>query len=209
MFESTPNYPDAGRYWDMVDKHQVNIFYTAPTAIRALMAAGDDFGASDRRAQLRVLGTVGEPINPEAWEWYYKVVGDGRCPIVDTWWQTETGGIMITPLPGATALQAGSATKPALRRQPQLVDGEGNDLEGGVSGQGNLCIEHDSAGRGRCADGLWRPRALRPDLLLDLPGLSTSPATAAAATKDGYYWITGRVDDVLNVSGSPHGHRRD
>ncbi len=135
MFEGVPNYPDAGRCWDVVDKHKVNIFYTAPTAIRALMGAGDDYVKRASRSSLRVLGSVGEPINPEAWEWYYKVVGDEKSPIVDTWWQTETGGILITPLPGAIDLKAGSATKPFFGVQPQLVDNEGGVLEGAASGR--------------------------------------------------------------------------
>src|SRR5512134_2064144 len=134
MFEGVPSYPDASRFWQVVDKHKVNIFYTAPTAIRALMGVGDDFVKGSSRKSLRLLGTVGEPINPEAWEWYYHVVGDGRCPIVDTWWQTETGGILITPLPGATALKPGSATLPFFGVKPAIVDQSGKILEGPCSG---------------------------------------------------------------------------
>ena len=163
----------------MVDKHKVNIFYTAPTAIRALMREGEEPVKKTSRKSLRLLGSVGEPINPEAWEWYHRVVGDDRCPIVDTWWQTETGGILITPLPGATALKPGSATRPFFGVQPALVDAEGKVLEG--AGEGNLCIADSLAGPD--AHGLRRPRALRADLLLDLSAASTSPATAAAATR--------------------------
>jgi len=161
MFEGVPNYPDASRFWQVCDKHQVNQFYTAPTAIRALMQGGDDPVKSTSRKSLRILGTVGEPINPEAWEWYYHVVGEQRCPIVDTWWQTETGGHMITPLPGATKLKPGSATLPFFGVQPQLVDNEGNPLDKGKYFTGDGCKRDE----------------------------------------DGYYWITGRVDDVINVSG--------
>ena len=151
MFEGVPNYPTVSRFWDVVDKHKVNIFYTAPTAIRALMQAGDDPVKKTSRSSLRLLGSVGEPINPEAWEWYYHVVGNGKSPIVDTWWQTETGGIMITPLPGATALKPGSATRPFFGVQPQLVDGEGNPLEGAASG--NLCLTDSWPGQMRSLYG--------------------------------------------------------
>ena len=151
MFEGVPNYPDASRFWQVIDKHKVNIFYTAPTAIRALMGAGDGFVTKTSRASLRLLGSVGEPINPEAWEWYHRVVGDGRCPIVDTWWQTETGGILITPLPGATALKPGSATRPFFGVQPALVDAEGKRVEG--AGSGNLVITDSWPGQMRTVYG--------------------------------------------------------
>ena len=166
MFEGVPNHPDPSRFWQVVDKHGVNIIYTAPTAIRALMGAGDDYVTRTSRKSLRVLGSVGEPINPEAWEWYYRVVGEERCPIVDTWWQTETGGILITPLPGATKLKPGSATQPFFGVQPAIVDGEGNLLEGAVSG--NLVIL--DAWPGDRAHRLWRPQALRRHLFLHLQG---------------------------------------
>ena len=166
MFEGVPNYPTMSRFWEVIDKHKVNIFYTAPTAIRALMQAGDDPVKRTSRASLRLLGSVGEPINPEAWEWYHRVVGDGRCPIVDTWWQTETGGILITPLPGATKLKPGSATRPFFGIIPQIVDAEGKVLEGATSG--NLCIARQLAGPD--AHGLWRPPALRRHLFQDLSG---------------------------------------
>ena len=164
MFEGVPNYPSTSRFWEVCDKHQVNIIYTAPTAIRALMQGGNDPVKKTSRKSLRLLGTVGEPINPEAWEWYYHVVGEDRCPIVDTWWQTETGGILITPLPGAIAQKPGSATLPFFGVIPQIVDAEGKELQG--AGSGNLCIADFMAGPD--AHGLWRPRALRADLLLDL-----------------------------------------
>ncbi len=196
IFEGVPNYPDAGRFWDVCDKHQVSIFYTAPTAIRALMGAGDDFVTRTSRSSIRLLGTVGEPINPEAWNWYYEVVGDSRCPIVDTWWQTETGGIMITPLPGATALKPGAATRPFFGIKPELVDTEGNVIDG--EGEGALVIA-----------GSW-PSQIRTvyknhERFMDtyfatFPGkYFTSDGCRRDA--DGYYWITGRTDDVLNVSG--------
>ena len=146
MFEGVPNFPDFSRFWQICDKFGVNIFYTAPTAIRALMGQGDDFVKRTSRESVRILGTVGEPINPEAWEWYYHVVGEARCPIVDTWWQTETGGVMITPLPGCTRLKPGSATRPLFGIEPVIVDHEGNELEG--EAEGALCIKR--AGRGRC-----------------------------------------------------------
>ena len=166
MFEGVPNYPTPSRFWHVIDKWDVNIFYTAPTAIRALMGAGDDFVKRTDRSSLRLLGSVGEPINPEAWEWYHRVVGDGRCPIVDTWWQTETGGILITPLPGATKLKPGSATRPFFGIKPALVDDKGSVLEGAASRQSR----HPRQLAGPDAHGLRRPRALRADLLLDLQG---------------------------------------
>ena len=166
MFEGVPNYPTASRFWHVIDKWGVNIFYTAPTAIRALMGAGDDFVKRTDRSSLKLLGSVGEPINPEAWEWYHRVVGDGRCPIVDTWWQTETGGILITPLPGATKLKPGSATRPFFGIKPALVDEKGTVLDGAASG--NLVILDSWPGQMRTV--LRRSRALRADLLLHLQG---------------------------------------
>ncbi|MBT3372284.1 MAG: acetate--CoA ligase [Rhodospirillaceae bacterium] len=196
MFEGVPNYPDASRHWQVCDKHQVNIYYTAPTALRALMREGNDPVTKTSRKSLRLLGSVGEPINPEAWLWYYNVVGDGRCPIVDTWWQTETGGIMITPLPGATALKPGSATRPFFGIKPALVDGDGNLLEGAASG--NLCILDSWPGQMRSLYG-------DHDRFIEAY-FSTYPGKYFAGDgcrrdEDGYYWITGRVDDVINVSG--------
>ena len=196
MFEGVPNYPDASRHWQVCDKHQVNIYYTAPTALRALMREGNDPVTKTSRKSLRLLGSVGEPINPEAWLWYYNVVGEGRCPIVDTWWQTETGGIMITPLPGATALKPGSATRPFFGIQPALVDSDGNLLEGAVSG--NLCILDSWPGQMRSLYG-------DHDRFIEAY-FSTYPGKYFAGDgcrrdEDGYYWITGRVDDVINVSG--------
>jgi acetyl-CoA synthetase len=196
MFEGVPNYPDQGRFWDVIDKHKVNIFYTAPTAIRALMGAGDDFVKRSSRSSLRLLGSVGEPINPEAWEWYYNVVGDARCPIVDTWWQTETGGIMITPLPGATDLKAGSATRPFFGVKPELVDGEGKVLEGATDG--NLCITDSWPGQMRTVYG-DHERFIQTYFATYKGKYFTGDGCRRDA--DGYYWITGRVDDVLNVSG--------
>ncbi len=196
MFEGLPNYPDASRFWQVCDKHQVASFYTAPTAIRALMSAGDAPVKATSRASLRLLGTVGEPINPEAWEWYYRVVGEQRCPIVDTWWQTETGGHMITPLPGATDLKPGSASRPFLGVQPALLDDEGNELEGAVSG--NLVIKHPWPGQMR---GIYGDNARFIDTYFKLyPGYFFT-GDGCRRDEDGYYWITGRVDDVLNVSG--------
>jgi len=196
MFEGVPTYPDAGRFWQVIDKHKVNSFYTAPTAIRALMGQGDEPVTKTSRASLRVLGSVGEPINPEAWEWYYHVVGDQRCPIVDTWWQTETGGILITPLPGATALKPGSATRPFFGVEPCLVDDKGNELEGAT--EGALCIKRSWPGQMRSIYG-------DHDRFLDtyfkmFPGKYFS-GDGARRDEDGYYWITGRIDDVINVSG--------
>ncbi|MFN3077570.1 MAG: AMP-binding protein, partial [Alphaproteobacteria bacterium] len=196
MFEGVPNYPDSSRFWQVVDKHKVNIFYTAPTAIRALMREGEGPVKKTSRKSLRILGSVGEPINPEAWMWYHTVVGDSRCPIVDTWWQTETGGILITPLPGATKLKPGSATRPFFGVKPVMVDAEGKVLEGAV--EGNLCL-----------DGAW------PGMMRTVYGdherfvqayFSTYEGMyftgdGARRDADGYYWITGRVDDVINVSG--------
>ena len=196
MFEGVPNYPDAGRFWDVVDKHKVNIFYTAPTAIRALMGAGDDFVKRSSRKSLRVLGSVGEPINPEAWEWYFNTVGNGKMPIVDTWWQTETGGILITPLPGATDLKAGSATRPFFGVQPQLVDNEGNVLEGAADG--NLCIVESWPGQMRTVYG-DHERFVQTYFSTYKGKYFTGDGCRRDA--DGYYWITGRVDDVINVSG--------
>jgi acetyl-CoA synthetase len=196
MFEGVPNYPDQGRFWDVVDKHRVNIFYTAPTAIRALMGAGDQFVRRASRASLRVLGSVGEPINPEAWEWYYTVVGEGRCPVVDTWWQTETGGILISPLPGGTDLKPGSATRPFFGVRPQLVDNEGAVLEG--VGDGNLCIADSWPGQMRTVYG--DHQRFIETYFSQYPGRYFT-GDGCRRDADGYYWITGRVDDVLNVSG--------
>jgi acetyl-CoA synthetase len=196
MFEGVPNYPSASRFWEVVDKHQVNIFYTAPTAIRALMGAGDAFVKKASRKSLRVLGTVGEPINPEAWEWYFNVVGEKKCPIVDTWWQTETGGILISPLPGATDLKAGSATRPFFGIQPQLVDNEGNVLEGAADG--NLCIADSWPGQMRTVYG-DHERFVQTYFSTYKGKYFTGDG--CRRDEDGYYWITGRVDDVLNVSG--------
>jgi acetyl-CoA synthetase len=196
MFEGVPNYPDASRFWQIVDKHQVNSFYTAPTAIRALMGAGDEHVTGTSRASLKLLGTVGEPINPEAWEWYYHKVGDERCPIVDTWWQTETGGIMITPLPGATALKPGSATRPFFGVQPALVDADGNFVEG--EGSGNLVIKASWPGQMRTVFG--DHQRFINTYFSNYEGLYFS-GDGCKRDADGYYWITGRVDDVLNVSG--------
>lgn len=196
MFEGVPTYPDAGRFWQVIDKHQVNSFYTAPTAIRALMGQGDEPVTSTSRSSLRVLGSVGEPINPEAWEWYYHVVGDQRCPIVDTWWQTETGGILITPLPGATALKPGSATRPFFGVEPCLVDDKGNELEGAT--EGALCIKRSWPGQMRSIYGDHQ-RFLETYFKM-FPGKYFS-GDGARRDEDGYYWITGRIDDVINVSG--------
>ena len=196
MFEGVPNYPDASRFWQVCDKHKINIFYTAPTALRALMGAGDDFVKKTSRSSIRLLGTVGEPINPEAWEWYHNVIGDGRCPIVDTWWQTETGGIMITPLPGATATKPGSATRPFFGIQPQLVDGDGNVLEG--ENEGNLCIIDSWPGMMRSVYG-DHDRFVETYFATYKGKYFTGDGCKRDA--DGYYLITGLVDDVLNVSG--------
>lgn len=196
MFEGVPTYPSAARCWEVVDKHKVNIFYTAPTAIRALMGLGDEFVTRSSRASLRILGSVGEPINPEAWQWYFEVVGDGRCPIVDTWWQTETGGIMITPLPGATDLKPGSATLPFFGIEPVLLDADGNELEGENSGILAIKSSWPSQIRSvygdhqRCVDTYFSA----------FPGYYLT-GDGARRDQDGYYWITGRIDDVINVSG--------
>jgi acetyl-CoA synthetase len=196
MFEGVPNYPDASRFWQVCDKHKVNIIYTAPTAIRALMGAGDEFVKKTDRSSLRLLGTVGEPINPEAWDWYYEVVGEKRCPIVDTWWQTETGGIMISPLPGATALKPGSATLPFFGIKPLLVDADGKELTGATSG--NLCIAGSWPGQMRSVYG--DHQRFVDTYFITYPGLYFT-GDGCRRDEDGYYWITGRVDDVLNVSG--------
>ncbi|MAK76205.1 MAG: acetate--CoA ligase [Pseudomonadota bacterium] len=196
MFEGVPNYPDSRRFWQVCDKHQVNIFYTAPTAIRALMREGDAPVTATDRSSLRLLGSVGEPINPEAWLWYYNVVGDGRCPIVDTWWQTETGGILITPLPGATALKPGSATRPFFGIQPLIVDGEGGELTGAT--EGNLCIADSWPGQMRTVYG-DHDRFVQT-YFATFPGRYFT-GDGCRRDADGYYWITGRVDDVINVSG--------
>ena len=196
MFEGVPNYPTASRFWQVVDKDKVNIFYTAPTAIRALMGAGDDFVKRTDRSSLRLLGSVGEPINPEAWEWYHDVVGEGRCPIVDTWWQTETGGILITPLPGATKLKPGSATRPFFGVKPRLVDAEGNVLEGAAAG--NLVITDSWPGQMRTVYG--DHERFVETYFSTYPGKYFT-GDGCRRDEDGYYWITGRVDDVINVSG--------
>ncbi len=196
MFEGVPNYPTSARFWEVCDKHQVNICYTAPTAIRALMREGDEPVKSTSRKSLRLLGSVGEPINPEAWEWYYRVVGDSRCPIVDTWWQTETGGILISPLPGATALKPGSATKPLFGIMPVIVDGEGKALEGAV--EGNLIITDSWPGQMRSVYG--DHQRFVDTYFATFEGAYFT-GDGVRRDEDGYYWITGRVDDVLNVSG--------
>ena len=196
MFEGIPTYPDASRFWQMCDRHNVNLFYTAPTAIRALIGAGDEHLENSTRKSLRILGTVGEPINPEAWEWYHKKVGDRRCPIVDTWWQTETGGHMITPLPGATKLKPGSATKPFFGVQPCLVDPQGNEIEGAA--EGALCIKSSWPGQMRTVWG-DHERFIQT-YFSTFPGMYMT-GDGARRDEDGYYWITGRVDDVMNVSG--------
>ena len=196
MFEGVPNYPDSSRFWQVCDKHNVAIFYTAPTAIRALMREGDAPVTSTSRKSLRLLGSVGEPINPEAWLWYHKVVGDERCPIVDTWWQTETGGILITPLPGATALKPGSATNPFFGVQPLMVDAEGTPLDGAC--EGNLCISDSWPGQMRTIYG--DHQRFIETYFTTYPGRYFT-GDGARRDEDGYYWITGRVDDVINVSG--------
>jgi acetyl-CoA synthetase len=196
LFEGVPNYPDAGRFWEVVDKHAVTIFYTAPTAIRALMREGDAPVKSTSRQSLRLLGTVGEPINPEAWRWYYDVVGDGRCPIVDTWWQTETGGILISPLPGAIDAKPGSATRPFFGVQPALVDANGAVLEG--EAEGNLVLLDSWPGQMRSVYG--DHQRFIDTYFKTYPGMYFS-GDGCRRDADGYYWITGRVDDVINVSG--------
>ena len=196
MFEGIPTYPSPSRFWDVIDKHKLNIFYTAPTAIRALMAQGDEYVLSSSRKTLRILGTVGEPINPEAWEWYFKTVGDSSCPIVDTWWQTETGGMMITPISGFTPMKPGSATKPFLGIEPALLDENGKEIQG--EGSGNLVIKSSWPSQIRTVYGDHK-RCI--DTYYSMyPGYYTT-GDGARRDSDGYYWITGRVDDVLNVSG--------
>jgi len=196
MFEGVPNYPDAARFWQVCDKFKVNIFYTAPTAIRALMGAGDEFVTKTSRESLRLLGTVGEPINPEAWLWYDRVVGERRCPIVDTWWQTETGGILITPLPGATPLKPGSCTRPFFGIQPVVLDKDDNEVEG--PGEGALCMRDSWPGQMRTLYG-DHDRFVKTYFSTPVGKYFTSDG--CRRDEDGYYWITGRVDDVLNVSG--------
>ncbi len=196
MFEGVPNYPDASRHWEVIDKHKVNIYYTAPTAVRALMREGDDPVKKTSRESLRLLGSVGEPINPEAWEWYHRVVGDGRCPIVDTWWQTETGGVLITPLPGATKLKPGSATRPFFGIKPAIVNNEGEVLVGAC--EGNLCLTDSWPGQMRTVYG-DHERFIQTYFATYKGKYFTGDG--ARRDEDGYYWITGRVDDVLNVSG--------
>ena len=196
MFEGVPNYPDASRFWQVCDKHKVAIFYTAPTAIRALMREGEALVKTTKRESLRLLGSVGEPINPEAWMWYHEVVGDGRCPIVDTWWQTETGGILITPLPGATPLKPGSATRPFFGVRPVIVDAEGQHLEGAT--EGNLCIADSWPGQMRTVYG-DHERFIQT-YFSSYPGKYFT-GDGCRRDAEGYYWITGRVDDVINVSG--------
>jgi acetyl-CoA synthetase len=196
MFEGVPNYPTSSRFWEIIDKYHVNIFYTAPTAIRALMKEGDEPVKRTSRSSLRLLGTVGEPINPEAWDWYSRVVGDNRCPIVDTWWQTETGGILISPLPGAIEQKPGSATKPFFGIEPAIVDDQGNILEGEASG--NLVILDSWPGQMRTVYG--DHQRFIDTYFSQFPGMYFT-GDGARRDEDGYYWITGRVDDVLNVSG--------
>ncbi len=196
MFEGVPNYPDAARFWQVCDKYKVNIFYTAPTAIRALMGAGDDFVKKTDRKSIRILGTVGEPINPEAWMWYHRVVGEERCPIVDTWWQTETGGILITPLPGATPLKPGSCTRPFFGVEPVIMDKDGKVVEG--AGTGALCIKDSWPGQMRT---LYGDHQRFVETYFSTPKGKYFTSDGCRRDEDGYYWITGRVDDVLNVAG--------
>jgi acetyl-CoA synthetase len=196
MFEGVPNYPSLSRFWEVIDKHKVNIFYTAPTAIRSLMGAGEEPVKKTSRASLRLLGSVGEPINPEAWEWYHRVVGDDRCPIVDTWWQTETGGILIAPLPGATDLKPGSATRPFFGVKPEIVDADGKVLEGACSG--NLVITDSWPGQMRTVYG--DHKRFMETYFATYPNKYFT-GDGCRRDEDGYYWITGRVDDVINVSG--------
>ena len=196
MFEGVPQYPDWGRFWDVVDKHKVNIFYTAPTAIRAIARMGDHHVSKRKLDTLKLLGTVGEPINPEAWLWYYNVIGKSKLPIVDTWWQTETGGILISPLPGATKLKPGSATKPLFGIQPLIVDNEGNELKGATSG--NLCLKSSWPGQMRGVYG--DPKRFYNTYFTTYKGYYFT-GDGCRRDEDGYYWITGRVDDVINVSG--------
>ena len=196
MFEGVPNYPDSSRFWQVVDKHKVTIFYTAPTAIRALMREGEEPVKKSSRASIRLLGSVGEPINPEAWEWYYRVVGENRCPIVDTWWQTETGGILISPIAGATDLKPGSATLPFFGVKPAIVDANGVVLEGVA--EGNLVLTGSWPGQMRTVYG--DHERFVNTYFRTYPG-SYFTGDGARRDEDGYYWITGRVDDVINVSG--------
>jgi acetyl-CoA synthetase len=196
LFEGVPNYPSVSRVWEVVDKHQVSIFYTAPTALRSLMQAGEDPVKKTSRKSLRLLGTVGEPINPEAWEWYHRVVGEGRCPIVDTWWQTETGGVLIAPLPGATALKPGSATRPFFGVQPKIVDADGKVLEGAC--EGNLILADSWPGQMRTVYG---DHARFMETYFSTYPNAYFTGDGCRRDEDGYYWITGRVDDVINVSG--------
>jgi acetyl-CoA synthetase len=196
VFAGIPTYPDASRHWQICDKHKVNIYYTAPTAIRALMGQGDEPVKKTSRNSIKLLGTVGEPINPEAWEWYYRVVGEERCPIVDTWWQTETGGILITPLPGATRLKPGSATRPFFGVVPEIVDNDGKVLEGAC--EGNLCIAQPWPGQMRTVYG--DHERFKQTYFSTYKGKYFT-GDGARRDEDGYYWITGRVDDVINVSG--------
>ena len=196
MFEGIPTYPTISRFWEVIDKHSVSIFYTAPTAIRSLMGAGEEPVKRTTRKSLKLLGSVGEPINPEAWEWYYRVVGESRCPIVDTWWQTETGGILISPLPGATPLKPGSATNPFFGVRPEIVDAEGNVLEGTC--EGNLCIADSWPGQMRTLFG--DHERFVQTYFSAYPGKYFT-GDGCRRDADSYYWITGRVDDVINVSG--------
>jgi acetyl-CoA synthetase len=196
MFEGVPNYPDFSRFWQIVDRWQVNTLYTAPTALRALMREGDHWVKAASRQSLRLLGSVGEPINPEAWEWYHRVVGDGRCPIVDTWWQTETGGALITPLPGAIALKPGAASLPFFGIEPVLVDAEGRELTGAI--EGNLCLNRSWPGQMRT---VWNDHdRFFQTYFTTYPGRYFT-GDGCRRDEDGYFWITGRVDDVINVSG--------
>ncbi|MEL6186943.1 MAG: acetate--CoA ligase, partial [Myxococcota bacterium] len=196
VFEGVPTYPDASRFWNVVDKHQINIFYTAPTAIRSLMRAGEEMVKKTSRSSLRILGSVGEPINPEAWRWYHEVVGEGRCPIVDTWWQTETGGILITPLPGATSLKPGSATRPFFGVKPELVDANGAVLDGAT--EGNLVLTDSWPGQMRT---IYGDHARFQQTYFSTYAGKYFTGDGARRDEDGYFWITGRVDDVINVSG--------
>jgi acetyl-CoA synthetase len=196
MFEGVPNYPDTSRFWQVIDKHGVNIFYTAPTALRALMKDGDGPVKRTSRATLRLLGSVGEPINPEAWLWYHRVVGEGRCPIIDTWWQTETGGLLIAPFPGATKLKPGSGTVPFFGIEPCLMDANGKEIEG--AGVGNLCLKSSWPGQMRTVYG--DHQRFIDTYFKTYPGKYFT-GDGCRRDKDGYYWITGRVDDVINVSG--------
>jgi acetyl-CoA synthetase len=196
IFEGVPNYPDASRFWQVVDKHNVSIFYTAPTAIRALMREGEEYVRRTSRRSLRILGSVGEPINPEAWLWYYDHVGEQRCPVVDTWWQTETGGILIAPIPGATPLKPGSATRPFFGVKPVIVDNNGKVVDG--PGEGNLCIANAWPGMMRTVFG--DHRRFVQTYFSDFPGLYFT-GDGARRDEDGFYWLTGRVDDVINVAG--------